>query len=290
MSPAFRLTLVIAVFAIASFAGQNAVAQPAGGKKPAPKIEREREREERQREEEREREEEEFEHARPRPPMPWGGGITVEPVEGRTDTISFHIGSPLFLRLKLGGSIACQPFNGQPFYFDVSGAQLGWGFEEINDSLLFPRKDGDCERIVMLTSENSNRIPEGVYTLKVMIFIDDKSRLYSDTLFVQPLRSVDGANELSYRRFLLEQLVQNSPLLRDPETVRALFAEGTPKSAESEVYRALVLYRSGDIAGAEESLKSAEELAAKRGKKLDTVATAISVQLSRTLHSELGSQ
>ena len=59
-------------------------------------------------------------------------------------------------------------------------------------------------------------------------------------------RRIGVALPADYRRFLLEQIVHNSPLLHDPETIQALFAEGTPKSAESEVFHALVMYRSGE--------------------------------------------
>jgi hypothetical protein len=223
-------------------------------------------------------------------PLQWGGGITVEPIERGSDTISFHIGSPLFLRLKLDGELACRPFDGLPFYFDMEGAQLGWNFEEITDSILFPVRPGACERIVMLSSENSNRIPEGVYSLKVMIFVDEKSKLYSDTVIVRPIRSPEGANQLSYRRFLVEQLVRNSPLLHDRETVQALFAEGTPVSAESEVYRALVLYRGGDIAAAEQAVASAEEISRRSRSPLDPVASNVAERLRMILHGETSSK
>jgi hypothetical protein len=243
-------------------------------------------------EERREREEyerERLEHPAPRKPMPWGGGIIVEPIEGPADTVSFHIGAPVFLRLRLSGDLACKPFDGQPFYFDAAGAQLGWGFEEVNDSVLFPRTTGSCDRIIMLTSENSNRLAEGTYSMKVMIFVDDKTRLYSDTILVHPVHSASGANDLSYRRFLLEQLVRNTPLLHDPETIRALFADGTPRSAESEVYRAVILYRGGDIGQAEESLVSATQLAAERKAPLDRSASATAEALKHLIRGETSS-
>jgi hypothetical protein len=292
MSQSFRIALFFCAV-VALFHVPHGLLAQSDEKKSSREHEREeREREEREHDKEwYEHEEEENEYrARPAQPMPWGGGITVQPIEGPQDTIRFHIGSPLFLRLKLDGEIACQPFNGQPFYFDISGAQLGWGFQEISDSILFPHAAGECERIVMLSSENSNRIPEGVYSLKVMIFVDEHSRLYSDTLVVHPVRSADGADELSYSRFLLEQLVRNSPLLQDHETVQALFAEGTPRSATSEVYRALVLYRGGDIAGAESALHSSAELARVSRKSPDPTATAIATYLRRLLTGDAASQ
>jgi hypothetical protein len=253
-------------------------------KKKGKKVESDEERRERE-EYERERQE----HPAPRKPMPWGGGITVEPIEGPADTVSFHIGAPVFLRLKLGGDLACKPFDGQPFYFDASGAQLGWGFEEVTDSILFPRTAGSCERIVMLNSENSNKLAEGLFSMKVMIFVDEKNRLYSDTILVHPVRSASGANDLSYRRFLLEQLVRNTPLLHDPETIRALFAEGTPRSAESEVYKAVILYRGGEIGGAEEALLSATQLAAERKAPLDPAAAATAEAMKRLVRGETSS-
>src|SRR5438552_1002618 len=53
------------------------------------------------------------------------GTIVVEPLEGAGDTVTFHIGSPLFLRLRMQGDRGCEPFNGQFFYFDASDTQLG---------------------------------------------------------------------------------------------------------------------------------------------------------------------
>src|SRR4051794_29451732 len=70
----------------------------------------------------REREEdEEEEFGRPAPPAVWGGGIVVEPIEGARDTVTFHIGSPLFLRMTIQGDRGCEPFNGTPFFFDANG-------------------------------------------------------------------------------------------------------------------------------------------------------------------------
>ncbi|MEO5930028.1 MAG: hypothetical protein ABIR47_08850 [Candidatus Kapaibacterium sp.] len=236
-------------------------------------AERERERYERRGEHEGGEEEEE-ENARPVPPPPWGGGIVVAPLEGGSDTVSFHIGSPMFLRMHLTADRACTPFNGTPFYFDAAGAQLGWGFEEVADSLLFPRTPGSCDRMLMLSSENSNRIAEGVYTFKVLIFIDAESRLYSDTIVVRAVRSNQGADTLSYARFLQEQIARRSPMLNDPETIRALFADGTPKSAESEIYRGVILYRGGDYAGAGAALRSSKEIEQKRRNPLTRGAAA----------------
>lgn len=218
-------------------------------------------------------------------PMAWGGGMIVEPVEGFTDTVRFHIGSPLFLRLKINGGDACRPFNGQPFYFDASGAQLGWGFEEVTDSLIFPRAANSCERIVMLSSESSNRIAEGSYTFKTLIFIDAANRLYSDTIPVHAVRSTRGADTLTYARFLQELIIRNSTVLHDPETIRALFADGTPRSAESEIYRAAILLRAGDPAGAQTALTSARTLAERRGRPLDQSAAAARDAIGRALLS-----
>jgi hypothetical protein len=283
------LALSFALFFVAIIPGEG-LAQSRGGKRK-PAVEKKESKQEGESEQEREREEyerEEHENAsRPRTPLPWGGGIVVEPIEGASDTVSFHIGSPLFLRLKLSGDIACEPFNGQPFYFDASGAQLGWGFEEVRDSLLFPTAPGSCERIIMLSSENSNRIAEGTYSMKVLLFLDEKSRLYSDTIFVHPVHSASGADTLSYSRFLLEQIIHNTPLLHEPETIQALFAEGTPRSAESEVYHALILYRGGDIAGAEKALLATSELTARRNYPLDRAASAVAGLLAERLHVDI---
>ncbi len=251
--------------------------------RPAPESERgEADDEE---EEEAGREREEHERMPPPPPMAWGSGLAIESMEAAGDTLRFHVGSPLFFRIRVADQAACAPFIGKPFYFDRSGAQLGWGFEEVADSLLFPRTGGACERVVMLSAENANRIAEGTYTLKLLLFLDGGTKLYSDTVVVQAVRSVDGANNLSYVRFLQEQILRNSPLLADPETIRALFADGTPKSAESEVYRAAILYRVGDATGADAALASARAMAAARGRELDRAASGTLGALTRVLRS-----
>lgn len=224
----------------------------------------------------------------PDPPPKWGGGITVAPVEGHTDTIRFHIGAPLFLSMSIDGDRACEPFNGQPFYFDATGAQLGWGFEEVADSLLFPHGEGRCERNIMLSSENSIRIPEGYYTFKVLIFLDEKSQIYSDTIVLHAVRSKQGADQLSYARFLQEQIIRNSSLLNDPETLRAVFAEGTPQSAESQVYRALILYRGGDLTGADEALQKATQLEKERSRAIAGSALISRRKLEQLIRIALG--
>ncbi|HVZ40078.1 MAG TPA: hypothetical protein VHI13_12440 [Candidatus Kapabacteria bacterium] len=229
-------------------------------------------------------EDEEREHGRPAPPLPWGAGIRVESAEGGRDTVHFHLGAPLFLRLKVAPGTACAPFQGKPFFFEESGAQLGWGFEEVADSVLFPQHTGSCERIIMLSSESSNRLPSGSFTFKTMIFGEDGTRWYSDTIALVAERVAGGADSVSYARFLQEQIVRNSPLLADPETVRALFADGTPRSAESEVYRAVILYRIGDAAGAERALASAKERAAARLRPLDAAAAGAAERVDQLLH------
>ena len=247
---------------------------------------RESAREEREEHGERHEEEdgdEEFEHARPAPPMAWGEGMSVEPAEGGADTLLFHIGSPLFIRMRIEGDRACEPFNGTPFFFDAGGAQLGWGFEEVADTLLFPRSPGSCDRTLMLSSENSNRIAEGYYTFKTLIFLDAASRLYSDTLVIHAVRSRNGADTLSYARFLEEQMVRNSPMLSEPETLRALFADGTPKSAESEIYRAAILYRIGEAGSADAALASSAELERRRGRPVAGTAAQAREHLARLL-------
>src|SRR5207249_88956 len=72
-------------------------------------------------------ESDEVEHAEPRRgPLPWGQGMKLQALDLPSDTISFHIGSPLFLQLDFSGPAGCEPGNGRPFYFEASGAQLGW--------------------------------------------------------------------------------------------------------------------------------------------------------------------
>ncbi len=181
--------------------------------------------------------------------------ITLEPIEGHADTVDFHIGAPLFLRLRINPGTACQAYNGYPFFFDATGAQLGWGFEEVADSLLFPDQRQRCERIIMLSSDHSNRLAEGYFSATVELFVDEHMKLHSDTIILHPVHA-NGADALSYGRFLVEQILRNGTLLgSDRETVDALFADGVPQSAESEIYRAAILYRLGDIAGAMESVR-----------------------------------
>lgn len=234
--------------------------------------------EEMRHEEEREEEEEEEGGKRakvPTPPPAWSiAEIGIHPTEGQSDTLRFHIGSPFFLRLKVADAAACTPFSGRLFYFDAPGSQLGWGFREVSDTLLFPHTAGSCERIVMLSSENSNRIAEGDYTLKLQVFLDVENRVNSDTLVLRAVRSTSGADTLSYARFLQEQIVNNSPLLNDPETLRALFAEETPRSPESEIYRAVILFKSGNPSGAEQALLSSRALQNGRRRKMDPIAIA----------------
>lgn len=211
--------------------------------------------------EEFEREEEESPPRPPQAPPTWFGGMHLEATDHPGDTIAFHIGSPLLLRLELpSGSIACEAFNGRPFYFDAAGAQVGWGFEEVADSMVLPRDPSRCDRFVFLSSESSNRMPEGDYTLKVLIFVDEHRQLYSDTVVIRAVRSASGADTLSYARFLQEQILKNSPLLGDPETLRAVFGDGTPRSATSEIYRALIYFRGGDTPGARAALTNSRLL------------------------------
>ncbi len=250
--------------------------------------------EEREREREREREEEEEEGREYRPTeaqLPADRDITIhlDPFEGHADTLRFHIGSPFFIRMRVDGNrtdgLACEAFDGRPFYFDAGGSQLGWGFEEVADSLLFPRGRGVCDRVIMLSSDASNRIAEGNYTLTVTVFLEAKKHLYSDTLYLQAVRS-GGADDVSYTRFLQEQIVRNSPLLRDPETLRALFSDGAPRSAESEIYRALVYFRGGDRNQAQLALESATNLEAQRNRPVTGGTDEVRTAVNHALHGE----
>lgn len=205
--------------------------------------------------------------------------LTLTPIEGARDTVEFHIGSPLFLRLTVNKKgDGCKPFDGKPFYFEAGGAQNGWGFEEIADSSLFPIPSGRCERMIMLGSESSNKVPEGWYTLVVALYFDNRTSVRSDTLVVHAVRSSTGADQVSYACFLMEQIVRHAPLLRDPETLSALFAEGTPKSAESEVLRAMILTGAGEPAAATAALRQSEKLAG--GKPVADYATRIRSRLT----------
>lgn len=208
--------------------------------------------------------------------------ITLEPIEGATDTVRFHIGSPLFLRLTITTGRACEPFNGRPFFFSDDGAQAGWGFEEVTNELLFPRKDGTCERIVMLSSENSNLLAEGNYRLSVALLLDEKSELRSDTIVINPIHATK-ADDLSYSRFLLEQMLQNSPLLQDPATLRELFAPHLPHSPTSEVYHAAILFETGDYEGASKALNAARRLQEERSGAISKGAAILRDELERLM-------
>ncbi len=229
-----------------------------------------------EREYDREEEEGEEEEGRYRPPAPWGEPtMQLRGLDVTSDTVTFHIGAPLFLRLSGDREIGCGPFDGRPFFFDGAGAQIGWGLLEVADSLVLPRGDGTCDRFLLLTSEYSNRLPEGVYTLKTLIFIDEKRSIYSDTLVVRAVRSPGGADTTSFTRFLLEQILRNSPLLADPETLAAMFAPGTPRGAEAEVYRSVILQRGGDLPGARRALLEADRIVLVRGHPLDQNASRV---------------
>lgn len=215
--------------------------------------------------------------------IPAPGSLVLEAVEGPVDTVEFHIGSPLFIRVRVGDPSACEPGTGEFFFFDASGSQLGWGFEEVQDSLLFPPVEGRCERILVLSSEASNRLAQGRFSMRTELFLDPARRLRSDTLALHPVRSATGADERSYARFLMEQITRNAAQLRDPETVAALFGEGVPVSSESEVYRAVVLYRIGDFAGAVIALNSSHELEVDSRRAVGLAAATTRKTLERIL-------
>ncbi|MCB9216007.1 MAG: hypothetical protein R3F28_13895 [Candidatus Kapaibacterium sp.] len=183
--------------------------------------------------------------------------VLIESIEGIRDTIEFHIGSPLFLKLGIRTGRACESFNGHPFFFDERGAQVGWGFEEVSDTLMFPDAEASCERYLMLSSEASNLLAEGYYSMSVALLIDEKSELRSDTIVLHPIHA-SGANALSYSRFILEQIILNSPLLEDRATLRELFSDHLPQSFASDVYRAAIFYRGGDRVEASDALAAAE--------------------------------
>lgn len=200
--------------------------------------------------------------------------ITIEPLETTGNKISFHVGSPMFLRVKINGKLGCEPMNGQFFYFDQKDIQVGWGFEEVFDSTLFPKDKKSCERIIMLSSENSNRLPEGDYQLKLALYVNEKIKLTSDTITLSPIHANQASQE-SYSAFLLEQIFRNSPVLQDPETLKAIFSDKSLASAESEIYCGLMKLRAGDISGSILALKNSEILESKAGKPLGNFASSI---------------
>ncbi len=175
--------------------------------------------------------------------------LTIKSLEGRSDTISFHVGSPLILRIEGTPGRGCDQENGDFFLFSSKRAQLGWLFQEVSDSVLFPWSRGTCARYLMLTSEESNDLAEGYYELSVALLLDERNRRVSDTVVLHPVHA-KGASSLSYGAFLAEQIALDAPLLRERETQRELFADHLPKSRTIYLYEAIIRYRSGDLGGA----------------------------------------
>lgn len=184
--------------------------------------------------------------------------VRLTSIEGHRDTVTFHIGSPLFLRMDNRTGRGCAPRNGQPFIFGANGGQLSWGFAEAVDSLLFPHDPIDCHRYLYLSSEESNLIAEGYYPMSVALFLDEKESIVSDTIVLHPIHS-DRANQTSYSRFLLEQLYTSSALIGNRSLQMELFADHLPQSYASKVYQAVLLYRSDDPLGAIDVLRTVTE-------------------------------
>lgn len=200
--------------------------------------------------------------------------IRLEPLDAASSKLVFHIGSPMFLRVKIDGKLGCEPLNGQFFYFDENDVQVGWGFEEVYDSTLFPNQKNSCERIIMLSSENSNRLAEGEFKVKINLYVNDKTKLVSNLVTLNPIHAKSATTD-SYSAFLLEQLFKNNPILQDPETLKAIFLDKSLASPESEVYCSVLKFRAGDFSGAKQSLHDSELLSTKLGKPLAKAAAGI---------------
>ena len=115
--------------------------------------------------------------------------LKISSIDGRSDTVRFHIGSPIVLEISNRSGRACAPLNGRFFVFGPDGTQLGWGFSEVTDSIALPRSSGDCRRYLMLSAEASNRLPEGSYVMSVALLVDAKERIVSDTLVIEPINA-----------------------------------------------------------------------------------------------------
>lgn len=176
-----------------------------------------------------------------------GTDLAITSLAGASDTITFHIGSPLFLRIDGVPGRGCEPGNGQFFLFGPRDAQLGWGFREIVDSLAFPPEG--CVRYLMLPAAGSNALAEGYYPVSTALLLDERSRRTSDTIVLHPIHA-ESASADSYAQFLLEQLVEASPMLRNETTVAGLFADHLPKDLRTDLYEVLIRYRIGDLTGA----------------------------------------
>ena len=201
--------------------------------------------------------------------------LRITSLDGNADTITFHIGSPLFLRIPGEPGRGCEAMNGHFFVFGENESQLGWGFREIADSTAFP--ETDCVRYLMLPSEESNGLAEGYYRVSVALLLDEKSRRTSDTVVLHPIHAPSASPD-SYAQFLLEQLILASTMLRNEATVDGLFADHLPKNRTIDLYEGLIRYRIGDLTGAREALARASREGA-RG--FGPHAAALHARLSR---------
>ena len=203
-----------------------------------------------------------------------GNELTIQALEGRSDTISFHIGSPLILRIEGTAGRGCEQMNGEFFLFSSKRAQLGWLFREVSDSLLFPWSRSTCARYLMLTSEESNDLAEGFYQVSVALLLDERSRRVSDTIVLNPIHA-EGASRDSYGAFLAEQIASNAPLLRERETQKELFSDHLPKSRLIYLYEAIIRYRSGDLGGARVAYGKSIEIGGTAGRYIDEVSKMV---------------
>lgn len=194
-----------------------------------------------------------------------GAGFELEiaSLEGRTDTVTFHIGSPIFLRVDGVEGRGCSPQNGRFFIFSERDMQLNWGFSEVSDSTVLPRSSSNCARYLMLTSEESNALAEGYYKVSVALLLDEKNRRVSDTIVLNPIHA-ESANASSFGQFLLEQIVTKAPLLSNNATIVELFSGSLPKSKAISLYESFIRYRMGDISGARTALRTAGTVGATR--------------------------
>ena len=187
--------------------------------------------------------------------------LNISSLSGETDTVTFHIGSPLFLRVTGEPGRGCEPMNGRFFIFSERDMQLNWGFREVVDSVVLPREIGDCGRYLMLSSEESNALAEGHYKVSVALLLDERSKRASDTIVLNPIHAA-AASPSSFAQFLLEQIVTGAPLMQNRSTVEELFSGGLPRSQHISLYEAYIRIRSGDLEAARRALRQSDEIGA----------------------------
>ena len=211
--------------------------------------------------------------------------LQIASLDGQTDTVEFHIGSPLVLAVENRSGRACSPNNGRYFVFGQNGTQLGWGFVEVADSVALPTDIVSCRRYLLLSAEASNRLPEGVFQLSVALLLDATDRIVSDTIVLKPVMAPKATAE-SYGQFLLEQIIVESTIVKNMGAIGELFAPHLPKSGRIDLYEGIIRYRLGDLSGAKEGLS---RFRSREDKERTPQANEIADRLSKLILQQTGS-